>query len=541
MVPSTRAEEDNQGMARKNVGFTLSIIPNVDPFAAAPPPDEEQTPSPQILGGLDMGTAVETPTRTFFFVDNAPSNNKGKRSHVMKHHIQEKKKEKSESMSSGILGFQRSRPSRGLAWRRRSSEDTPGSSLHHIHRYITHVPISHHKVSKDERAEDEHLTPKSYQAPSHPSGPLAPKTMIGATGFDPFDTLPLTLTNEDQELVDCYISKLSYWSGPNTYIKRAVFRNTMHDPMTFHIAILTYTARYRARVCASSGTPQSTSYVSQSETMVSQYLKDREGQPDDASTVALTALSVQETRYGNNDKSDQYLRRALEGLQTSEMPILPSFTHYCRTFVRKRNVPLLEKHALDLVSFLRKAEALAIDHHHPQFLSYFPQRKAVFQYTAPLYLILSPGPHPTHIPDADRPWVVKYEVHEVCRTSALIYLNIAVLDYKNIPGKCVRYLEQLVANIYQHGLHDGYQVESLLWMLLDDICDYDLKNPKRAWDVGDVVDLFKFLPPPLSFQFTELLLSFLMLKVPDFNITVAKFEKEVWKLVESEQRVELVE
>ncbi|KAK2796246.1 hypothetical protein FQN50_009636 [Emmonsiellopsis sp. PD_5] len=512
MVPSTCAEKDNQAFSS---------------------PDEEQTPSSQILRGLDMGTAVETPTRTFFFVDDAPSNNKGKRSHVMKHHIQEKKKEKSESISSGILGFQRSRPSRGLAWRRRSSEDTPGSSFHH--------PISHHKVPKGERAEDEHLTPRSYQAPSHLNGPLDSKRMIGATRFDPFDTLPLTLTREEQELVDCYISKLSYWSGPNTYIKRAVFRDTMHNPMMFHVAVLTYTARYRAWVCASSGTPQSTSYVSKSETMISQYLKDREGQPDDASTVALTALSVQETRYGNNDKSDQYLQTALEGLRTSEMPILGSFTHYCRTFVRKRNVPFLEKHALALVSFLRKAEALAIDHHHPQFLSYFPQRKAVFQYTAPLYLILSPGPHPTHIPDADRPWVVKYEVHEVCRASALVYLNIAVLDYKDSPEKCVRYLEQLVTNIYQHGLHDGYQVESLLWMLLDDICDYDLKNPKRAWDVGDVVDLFKFLPPPLSFQFTELLLSFLMLKVPDFNITVAKFEKEVWKFVESEQRVELVE
>ena len=59
-------------------------------------------------------------TQRFFFVDEK-SSSKGKRSHVMKHHIREKKRGKSRILTSETKTQAPGRPTRILPWTRRAA------------------------------------------------------------------------------------------------------------------------------------------------------------------------------------------------------------------------------------------------------------------------------------------------------------------------------------------------------------------------------------------------------------------------------------
>lgn len=231
--------------------------------------------------------------------------------------------------------------------------------------------------------------------------------------------------------------------------------------------------------------------------------------------MVFTALSIQEARYGSRQKSSHYLDQAVRNLRSLEGKRLAgdTYTHYARLTMFKRDLPFDIKHASHLLSFLRNAETLAFSHSTPPFTSTAPQRKAAFEYMTPLHSILSGGPHPSQVPEIERVWVWRYELSNLCRVSSLVYLNKALWDQRNSPEGCIRYLDNLTANIYEH-LEPNFPVESFSWLLLQDICDLDLRNPDRAWFI---MEGFKHIPQPLQFQFTELLLSFLMLKSADFN------------------------
>ncbi|EER38357.1 conserved hypothetical protein [Histoplasma capsulatum var. duboisii H88] len=252
--------------------------------------------------------------------------------------------------------------------------------------------------------------------------------------------------------------------------------------------------------------------------------------------------SGKEARYGSRQKSSHYLDQAVQNLRSLEGKRLAgdTYTHYARLTMFKRDLPFDIKHASHLLSFLRNAETLAFSHSTPPFTSTAPQRKAAFEYMTPLHSILSGGPHPSQVPEIERVWVLRYELSDLCRVSSLVYLNKALWDQRNSPEGCIRYLDNLTANIYEH-LEPNFPVESFSWLLLQDVCDLDLRNPDRAWFVGDIMEGFKQIPQPLQFQFTELLLSFLMLKSADFNITLEGFERQILQFAQPEGRMPAME
>ncbi|KGQ01752.1 hypothetical protein PAAG_11470 [Paracoccidioides lutzii Pb01] len=87
-----------------------------------------------------------------------------------------------------------------------------------------------------------------------------------------------------------------------------------------------------------------------------------------------------------------------------------------------------------------------------------PQRTFPSEYMTILHLILSPGPHPTQIPENKR----------------------ALWDQRESAGKCIRYLDHIVANVLEYDIERDFPVESFSWLLLEDKCDFDLRNPDRA-------------------------------------------------------------
>ncbi|KGY15073.1 hypothetical protein PABG_12018 [Paracoccidioides brasiliensis Pb03] len=141
-----------------------------------------------------------------------------------------------------------------------------------------------------------------------------------------------------------------------------------------------------------------------------------------------------------------------------------------------------------------------------------PQRTSASEYMTSLHLILilSPGPHPIQVPENKRVGVLKYELSTLCRASSLVYPSKALWDQRESADKCIRYLDHMVTNVLEYDIERDFPIESFSWLLLEDRCDFDLRNPDRAWP-------------------------------PDFNITVEKFKTHVLQLVEPEYRVQPVE
>ncbi|ODH49810.1 hypothetical protein GX48_04038 [Paracoccidioides brasiliensis] len=155
-----------------------------------------------------------------------------------------------------------------------------------------------------------------------------------------------------------------------------------------------------------------------------------------------------------------------------------------------------------------------------------PQRTSASEYMTSLHLILilSPVPHPIQVPENKRVGVLKYELSTLCRASSLVYPSKALWDQRESADKCIRYLDHMVTNVLEYDIERDFPIESFSWLLLEDRCDFDLRNPDRACSDS-----------------LELLFSFLMLRPPDFNITVEKFKTHVLQLVEPEYRVQPVE
>ena len=355
---------------------------------------------------------------------------------------------------------------------------------------------------------------------------------VSASRSDPFETLPLYMTDESQQLMDLWTTKLAYWSGQNSYMKTAVFKEAMMHPMTFHVTILAYSARYQSHIAGYKDTPVSIVYATTADRILADYIRSAHDPFDNRTIMALTALALQEDRYGDKKKATQHLNDAMQRANRypGRSPLHETFLHYVR-YTMTPQAPLQDANdVLQLVNFLRDAETLAS---HGPFVSRVPLWASVFQFGTPLHLLLSSGPHPTSVPNNDRMWVVKYgSHHDTCRTASLVYITMSILDYSDQPDKCTRFLNALMSKVYERELDRSTSTESLLWLLLEEpYPDLELKNPIRAWFVGDLMKIISRLPPQLHFQFSELLLRQLMLRGADLEISTERFEAEVWKSV----------
>src|SRR5438045_2524574 len=135
-----------------------------------------------------------------------------------------------------------------------------------------------------------HDLPRPNRSPESPYA----QAVLGVSKTDPFDTLPLSLSYENEQLVDIWMHRITFWSGRSHHIKMTLFNEALLHNLTFQVVVLAYCARYRAYVSEMTHTPQSIAYVSESKRYLNSYASDPK---DNIATMALVSLALQEERY----------------------------------------------------------------------------------------------------------------------------------------------------------------------------------------------------------------------------------------------------
>src|SRR5204863_3134975 len=88
--------------------------------------DGHQSSRQSLSTRLSVQNQVSSPSNDAFFFVEATSSVKGKRSHVMKHHIQEKRRQLAKSLGVDMRG-RGGRPARYLPWRKKREQEKPRS------------------------------------------------------------------------------------------------------------------------------------------------------------------------------------------------------------------------------------------------------------------------------------------------------------------------------------------------------------------------------------------------------------------------------
>lgn len=358
---------------------------------------------------------------------------------------------------------------------------------------------------------------------------LVPQMTIEKSRRDPFSNPPITQTAEDAELAEYWTNKLTYWSGQNPYVKDQMFRTAMGHPVSFQAVILTYCARYKALIQETPNSEEVQRHVGQARKNIQDATTGSLLVNEDYLAMAMSGMALGEDRFGSKQDAQTYLEQAARIMRprTGINRPVEAFLHYVRLILPPPLTTVVDPAAPQwMVAFLRAAEDIMRQHSAPEYLVQAPQRRDMFQMECPLFSLLSSGPRPSQVPHASRMYVVRDpQTQEVSRTAALIYITAALWDFKDSTDKTVRFLNYLNSLVAQHQLDRHPACETLLWLLLEQGCEPDLRNPERAWTAGDMVKSHRKLRPDLQFHFNEILMSFLTLRPPIRGID--KFQEDL--------------
>lgn len=359
----------------------------------------------------------------------------------------------------------------------------------------------------------------------------SPGTVLDVSGNKIVDGVPVVLSREDIELADCWTNKLTYWSGQNKHIKDHVFHTAMGHPLTFQAVVLAYCARWKAQIYNTPDSIEVQRHVGQAARGVGEALKGAVPIHEDHLAMAMTGMALHEERFGQKALAHRYVDQAVQILRprAGSSNAVEVFLHYVRYIMSPPNGgPGIDFDGKQwLITFLRGAEELMLEHNTPGYISVVPQRRAAFQMDSPLFPLLSSGPRPSQVPLEARMYVVKdASTQEIARTAALIYITAALWDFQDSPSKTSRFLDHLTTMVRKHDLDRFPACETLIWLLLEEQWDPDLRDAERGWSTGELLKTHKSLRPDLQFQFNEILMSFLTMVAPIRGINAFAEELE---------------
>lgn len=333
-----------------------------------------------------------------------------------------------------------------------------------------------------------------------------------------FDT---SLPWSEEQLVELWTSRLTYWSGQNEHMKKRIFQGAMRHRATFEAVVLGYCARWEYHLSPGSDDSQVRHYESRvQQALLSERGPDGPVFDDDTLSMIFTGLALQEARFGDKEKGCKYARQAQQlqlNRQSHSVDMVGRpFLLYVLGIMDPPSLTVGPDEAARLIDYLRMASQAMKEDTDKKYLAGVPQRTTAFQFDSPLFQLLSSGPRPTQVPINCHYYVVNKErpTMEWARTAALIYIVLALCEFRGQQSKVARFLDHLHRLLVDYGLDRNPACESFMYFLLEETFDADLRHPSRAWRTSDLLDIHKRLPFEIQFRFNEMLLSYLMLNPP---------------------------
>ncbi|KAG2420095.1 hypothetical protein HFD88_004893 [Aspergillus terreus] len=488
------------------------------------PADEDLQPPVRVKKRKHLPVSEDPSSKNqiFYFVDSN-SSSREKRAHVMRHHVQEKRKQRKHSLPRSDPDKKAIRPFRYLPWEQKKVVlDESGKEV------IRPVGQSD-PVDSDDPSSTRLPVLRSASCPAEDHTLESPITLLDASRKDPFETLPIDHSTQDVELADYWIYRLTYWSGQNKHIKNSIFKAAMNHPLTFQAVVLAYCARWKTQLYNLKDSHEAETHVDEATQSIDRVMKGSMSIDVDTLALALTGMALHEERFGSKQIAQGHADRAVQILRprAGSSSSVGVFLHYVRYNLAPPQSQIGENGQQWLMAFLRSAEDLMLEHNTDAYLSAVPQRRLAFQMDSPLFPLLSSGPRPSQVPHDCRMYVVRNApTQELSRTAALIYITKTLWDFQDSPGKTGRFLNYLRAMVKEHQLDRNPACETLIWLLLEERCDTDLKDAERGWSTGELLKMHKQLRPDLQFLFNEILFSLLMLTPPLRGIDA--FENELY-------------
>ncbi|OAX77671.1 hypothetical protein ACJ72_08027 [Emergomyces africanus] len=419
-----------------------------------------------------------------------------------------------------------------------------------------------------------------------------PQTQLSAARTDPFDSLPISLDEEGKMLFDFYANVMpscSYGfhtrsSNAHNWYLQVFIPEAMKGDITFQNTILVHAANTQAWVKGLSETRAALVHRARGIEMLRMHFEKHPADVSDAAisaTLSCAAVEDFDPRPERKPISWIHMRAAMEKIrarggpvafqQNQRMTMLINWQDYILSgyetkgpsFFYQHNpsklqnpsseqlimgnqllTPLDEIRAQceEFLSFLHLWERLSLTQKssHSVLNPLIPSRYSAFQRGTLLFQILSSPPGIRYSIPGERKQIIS-------RLAALMTINIALWDYRNLPHKAEAFLYGLQHKLLASEVDVSSSVEALLQILL--ACDdtfglvsdgygcpvlpqHLVGTPtaepvpsERPWLVGRMLKVAKRLGKPSWERLNDSLLSFLMLTAEE--PTVPSWEGEL--------------
>ncbi|KAL6244951.1 hypothetical protein RBB50_008479 [Rhinocladiella similis] len=392
-----------------------------------------------------------------------------------------------------------------------------------------------------------------------------PQSLLSAARTDPFDSLPVTLNYEDEQLFDFYATVMPACSygvekpHAQNWFLSVFIPEAMSGAVCFENTILTHAATTRDRLRGAGETRSTT----ERRIRASQRLLDHHRQfPSDTSnatisaTVSAAALefldpSTERRKYGwmhwsmalqkiceRGGPSALVQHKRVRMLINWYDYVLPGYYPYSAVLRFNYQCSALDtggtealaiaraevsEQCTEFITFLKCTEQLAL-------VQAGMQRNPISRNRQPIrYSIFLPGqPLHTLLAHADGPRYTESCQYEqtMCRLAALMTINITIWEYRHSPELSEQFFLELVENVAHNGLARHASVEALLQILLGGSRYSSLQHTERPWFIGRMLRIAKRLSRRSFDRLNDLLFVFIRLG-SDLQPTIESWQNEL--------------
>jgi hypothetical protein len=394
-----------------------------------------------------------------------------------------------------------------------------------------------------------------------------PQSTLSAARTDPFDCLPMTLSQQDQELFDFYANVMPACSygferrsphAHNWYLS-VFIPEAMKGAVCFQNTILVHAANTQAWVKGLSETPASIEHRLRASQMLLKHIQKCPNDASDASISAIlsaAALEDFDPRKERRKYAWMHFRAAAQKIrdrggpsalfQHNRLQMLINWSDYIfsgysssgPTFYFHHDptaMPFNQVHAHQIavqevreqceefIKFLRCAEQLAFVQakiqRMPIAIRRQPMRFTAFQPGQPLERLLASPPGLRYTEAGQLKQIIS-------RLAALLTINTAIWEYRHSTDMSEEFFCELLENIKYNELDGHPSVEALIQILLSGSKNPALLDTERPWFVGRMLKVAKRLAGPSFQKLNDVLLSFLTLR-SDLHPVISDWENEL--------------